>query len=66
MALKNLAAVSWGVYGTSLSSDQHANLFGSWGLNASLPGAAVTLVTRVRRFLNVAGMWLGWSKVSGY
>lgn len=66
MALKNLAAVSWGVYGTSLSSDQRANLYGSWGLNASLPAPAVNLVTRVRRFLNVAGMWMGFSRVSGY
>jgi hypothetical protein len=66
MALKNLAAVSWGVYGTSLSSDQHANLFGSWGLNASLPGPYVNLATRVRRYLNVMGVWLGFSRVSGY
>jgi hypothetical protein len=61
--LNKLAAVSWGVYGgTGITERQHANTLGSWGLNISLPGPQVYTLTRVRRYLNAACMWFGFSQ----
>ncbi len=62
MSLNLKGFVSWGMYAPSSSADQRANLFGSWGLSSNLPAQTVTVITRVRCYLNTLCMWFGFSR----